>query len=116
MRAKRPEGSRPLHCRKQTPVAESVATGDPSTVERILGDDFLGVDLKGMLYHKAKLIADTRNAPQYFVSNRPNEVKVRFYGDTAIAQGDETWERRTVSVDALCGPILGFGNMDTGKS
>jgi ketosteroid isomerase-like protein len=75
--------------------AESVATGDPSTVERILADDFLGVDPKGMLYHKAKMIADTRNAPQYFVSNRLNEVKVRFYGDTAIAQGDETWERRT---------------------
>jgi hypothetical protein len=22
------------------------------------------------------------------------EVKVRFYGDTALAQGNETWERR----------------------
>src|SRR5262249_39342835 len=75
--------------------AESVATGDTSTVERILADDFLGVDPKGTLYDKAKMIADTRNAPQYFVSNRLNGVKVRFYGDTAIAQGDETWERRT---------------------
>jgi Domain of unknown function (DUF4440) len=50
--------------------AESLATGDPSTVERILADDFLAVDLKGTLYDKAKMIADTRNAPQYFVSNR----------------------------------------------
>jgi ketosteroid isomerase-like protein len=75
--------------------AESVATGDPSTIERILADDFLGVDPKGTLYDKAKMIADTRNAPQYFVSNRLNEVKVRFYGETAIAQGDESWERRT---------------------
>jgi hypothetical protein len=41
------------------------------------------------------MIADTRNAPQYFVSNRLNEVKVRFYGHTAIAQGDEAWERRS---------------------
>jgi len=75
--------------------AESVATGAPSTVQRILGDDFVGVDPKGTLYNKAKMIADTRNAPQYFVSNRLNEVKVRFYGDTAIAQGDETWQRHT---------------------
>ncbi len=75
--------------------AESVATGDPTTVKRILADDFLGVDPKGTLYDKAKMIANTRNAPQYFASNRLNEVKVRFYGDTAIAQGDETWERRT---------------------
>jgi Domain of unknown function (DUF4440) len=75
--------------------ADSVATGDPSTVERILSDDFLGVDPKGTLYDKAKMIADTRNAPQYFVSNRLNQVKVRFYRDTAIAQGDESWERRS---------------------
>jgi hypothetical protein len=75
--------------------AESVATGDASTVERILSDDFLGVDPKGMLYDKAKMIAETHDAPQYFVSNRLNEVKVRFYGETAIAQGDESWERRS---------------------
>jgi aminopeptidase C len=41
------------------------------------------------------MIADTRTAQHYFVSNRLNEVKVRFYGDTAIAQGDESWERRS---------------------
>ena len=75
--------------------AESVATGNPSTVQRILADDFRGVDPKGRTYDKAKMIADTRNAPKYFVSNRLNEVKVRFYGDTAIAQGDESWEQRS---------------------
>jgi hypothetical protein len=64
-------------------------------VERILADDFLGVDPKGTLYNKAKMIADTHNAPQSFVSNRLNDVEVRFYGDTAIAQGDESWERRS---------------------
>ena len=74
--------------------AESVATGDTSIVERILANDFLGVDPKGRIYDKAKMIADTRDAGQYFASNHLNEVKVRFYGDTAIAQGDETWERR----------------------
>ena len=76
--------------------AESVATGDPSTVQRILADDFPGVEPKGTHYDKAKMIADTQNAPQFFVSNRLNEVKVRFYGETAIAQG--------------------FGEMDAGKS
>ncbi len=28
-------------------------------------------------------------------SNHLNDVKVRFYGDTAVAQGNESWERRT---------------------
>src|SRR5262245_50556281 len=75
--------------------AESVATGDASVVERILADDFVGVDPKGRLYDKVTMVSDTREAPNYFVSNRANEIKVRFYGDTAVAQGSETWERRT---------------------
>jgi ketosteroid isomerase-like protein len=75
--------------------AASVASGDTSTVERILADDFVCVDPKGGPYGKAKMIADTGDAPKYFVSNRLNKVKVRFYGDTAIAQGDESWERHT---------------------
>ena len=74
--------------------AESVATGDTSAIERILADDFVGVDPKGVLYNKQQMVADTRNAPKYYVSNRLNDVKVRFYGDTAIAQGSETWEKR----------------------
>ena len=65
--------------------AESVATGDTSAIERILADDFIGVDPKGRLYTKRQMIDDTRNAPKYFVSNRLNDVKVRFYGNTAIA-------------------------------
>jgi len=75
--------------------AESVANGDASVVERILADDFLGVDPDGRFYDKAKMVADTREAPKEFVSNRLNDVKVRFFGDTAVAQGDESWVRRT---------------------
>ena len=44
--------------------AASTATGDPSTVERILADDFLGVDTDGSFYDKAKQIAETRNSPK----------------------------------------------------
>ena len=75
--------------------AESVASGDTGPVERILANVFLGVDPKGNLYDKAKMISDTHEAPKFFISNRLNRVKVRFYGDTAIAQGSESWERRT---------------------
>ena len=75
--------------------AESVATGDTSAIERILADDFIGVDPKGNLYNKQQMIDDTKDAPKYFVSNRLNDVKVRFYRNTAIAQGSETWEKRS---------------------
>lgn len=74
---------------------ESVATGDTSAIDRILADDFIGVDPEGHLYNKQRMIDETRNAPKYFVSNRLNEVKVRFYGKTAVAQGSETWEKRS---------------------
>ena len=75
--------------------AESVATGDTSVIERILADDFVGVAPNGRSYDKAKMISDTRESLKYFVSNHANNVRVRFYGDTAVAQGDETWERRS---------------------
>ena len=74
--------------------AESVASGDQSVIERILADDFVGVDTKGQLYDKAKMVAETADGPKFFASNRLNEIKIRFYGDTAIAQGNESWERR----------------------
>src|SRR3989440_10655971 len=67
--------------------AESVATGVTSAIEHILSDDFIGVDPQGRLYNKQQMIGETHNASKYFVSNRLNDVKVRFYGGTAIAQG-----------------------------
>ena len=82
--------------------AESVATGNTSAIERILAEDFVGVDPKGGLYNKQQMIDETRNAPKYFVSNRLNDVKVRFYGNTAIAQGSETWEKRFRRAWAFC--------------
>ena len=75
--------------------AESVASGATSAIDRILADDFIGVDPQGHLYTKQHMIDETRNAPKYFASNRLNDVKVRFYGKTAIAQGSETWEKHS---------------------
>ena len=74
--------------------AESVATGETSAIERILADDFVGVSPEGTLYDKKKMVVGTRTAPETFVSNHLNEVKVRFFGDTAVAQGNESWEER----------------------
>ena len=74
--------------------AASVATGDTAAVSRILADDFVGVDPDGKSYDKAEMVRDTKNAPKYFRSNKLDDVKIRFYGDTAVAQGSETWERQ----------------------
>ena len=75
--------------------AESVVTGDTAIVERIVADDFVGVDPDGNFFDKAKELSDTRESPKDFVSNHLDEVKVRLYGDAAVAQGIESWVRRS---------------------
>jgi hypothetical protein len=75
--------------------AESLSSGDTAPVERILADDFLGVDVDGSHYDKAQAIGFAHGGPKSFVSNHLNEVKVRFYGGAAVAQGSESWVRRS---------------------
>ncbi len=71
--------------------AESVSSGDTTDLERIIADDFVGVDPHGNFYDKAMMLSITRGGPQYFASNQIGTVQVRFFGETAIAQGEETW-------------------------
>jgi ketosteroid isomerase-like protein len=76
--------------------AEAVANGDVSVVKRILADDFVGVDAgDGHLYPKAEAISWIQGHHTEFVFNHLDQIKVRFYGNTAVAQGSESWERRT---------------------
>jgi ketosteroid isomerase-like protein len=74
--------------------AESVTTNDIRVLERILADDFVGVDIDGTHYSKADAINDSRTHPGEFVSNHLNEVQIRFYGETAVAQGNESWRKK----------------------
>jgi ketosteroid isomerase-like protein len=74
--------------------AEAGVKGDTETIERILADDFVGIAPDGSSYNKAKEIANTRKDQGQIVSNHVNEISVRFFGDTAVAQGSETWEQR----------------------
>ncbi len=68
---------------------------DTAAIERILADDFLGVAPDGSFYDKAKEIANVRGSKGNTIANYLNEVKVRFYGDMAVDQGSESWERRS---------------------
>src|SRR5664279_2842149 len=73
--------------------AESVASGDSTVIQRILADDFMGVDTKGFQYNKEHEVHNTPEGPKYFKSNHLNDLKIRFYGNMAVAQGDEIWVR-----------------------
>jgi ketosteroid isomerase-like protein len=74
--------------------AESVTTNDASVLERILDDDFVWIYPDGTKMNKAEAIADARSGPGSFVSNHLDEVSIRFYGKTAVAQGSESWVRK----------------------
>jgi ketosteroid isomerase-like protein len=74
--------------------AESVVTNDVSVLDRLLAEDFVGVDIDGSHYSKADAVKDFRNHPSEFASNHLNEVEIRFYGDAAVAQGSESWKKK----------------------
>lgn len=77
--------------------ADAVVTGDTGAVERALAPDFVGVDDSGNRYNKATMVDAIRSAPQEYVTNRFDNVDVRVYGTYAIAQGSETWTRRSLT-------------------
>ncbi len=69
-------------------VAAEVA-GDPSVALRILADDYVGVFPDGTIGSKAEAVGffKPENAS---VSGHLDYVHIRFFGDAAIAQGQET--------------------------
>ncbi len=72
--------------------AESVANHDCSIPERVMADDFAGIDVDGSQYTKADSVKMCHKGPSNFLFNHLGKVEVRFFGDIAIAQGDEEWK------------------------
>jgi hypothetical protein len=72
--------------------AKSVATNDASVVRRILAEDFVWV-LDGRVLDKRTAVLEAAGGPGPFLSNTPDYVHVRFFGNTAVAQGSETWTK-----------------------
>ncbi|MEO7201382.1 MAG: nuclear transport factor 2 family protein [Candidatus Tumulicola sp.] len=73
--------------------AESVPTNNTSVLKRILASDFVWV-LDGEIWNKARAVADAEAGPGDFLSDHLNYAHVRFFGDTALVQGSETWTRK----------------------
>lgn len=71
--------------------ATSVATSDDAVVKRILADDFVWV-LDGRVLDKKTAVAEAANTGE-FISNVADYVHIRFFGNTAVAQGSETWTK-----------------------
>lgn len=67
---------------------QAFVTGDAAIVERLLASDFKGVDPTGLIYSKSDMLKEVRAGPNS-MSDTLGNILVRFYGDTAIAQGSE---------------------------
>jgi ketosteroid isomerase-like protein len=74
---------------------DAVTSGDAGIVEKTLADDFTGVGPDGNPFDKKTMVELIRGAPQEYISDRFDGMTVKFYGKTAVAQGSESWERRT---------------------
>jgi ketosteroid isomerase-like protein len=57
---------------------------DVATVNRLLADDYLGINPDGTLETKADALAKRRAGNVKISSIEPGNVKVRVYGDTAV--------------------------------
>ena len=79
--------------------AEQVVTNDVETLKQILADDYIGTEPNGKRQTTAEAIAEAKAGPSEFASNHLNDdVKVRIYGNFAIAQGTETFKRKDATV------------------
>ena len=74
--------------------AEASMKRDTATVERILADDFVGLDPLGSFFGKAEELASVSKNVGDYVFAKGNDVSVRVYGDAAVARGSESWEKR----------------------
>jgi ketosteroid isomerase-like protein len=57
---------------------------DVATVNRLLADDYLGINPNGTLETKADALAQRRSGTVKISSIEPDNVKIRIYGDTAV--------------------------------
>jgi hypothetical protein len=77
--------------------AKAINVGDSSVIDRIVADDFMGVSLRGDLYDKQTLIRESRMKANRSYKPKVFNVTIRFYGEAAVAQGNETWTKKADS-------------------
>ncbi len=73
--------------------AEAINVGDSLEIDRIVADDFVGVSLRGEIVDKPTLIRESIEKANQFYKPKVFNVKIRFYGDAAVAQGNEIWTK-----------------------
>jgi ketosteroid isomerase-like protein len=63
---------------------------DYAAVERILADDWVGIDYSGNIVPKEQAIADLKSGTSTLVSEELGPMTVRVFGNTAVVTGSDT--------------------------
>ena len=75
--------------------ADLAVKNNPGLIERILADDYVGVNSDNVVRDKAKMAALANEKPTgKYVSSKLAPVHYRHFGDTVIAQGGESLQRK----------------------
>jgi hypothetical protein len=75
--------------------ADLAVKNNPGLTERILADDYVGVNSDTVVRDKARMAALANEKPTgKFVSSKLDTVHYRHFGDTVIAQGQESLQRK----------------------
>jgi ketosteroid isomerase-like protein len=76
--------------------AKAISIGDTSSIKKIMADDFIGMNSTGKTYDKQTMLRESIESANLYTEETYN-IKIIFYGTTAIAQGGETWTKRSDS-------------------
>jgi hypothetical protein len=88
-------------CQSERAWSNSVANGDTTVPNRILADDYSGVGWSGEFYGKAEMAAMAPKTSKTVASQDQEEAHVRFYGNTAVAQGADKFRTKSGAVSRI---------------
>jgi hypothetical protein len=75
--------------------ADLAVRNNPGLTERILADDYVGVNSDTVVRDKAKMVEGANEKPSgTFVTSKLDYVNYRHFGDTVLAQGQESLQRK----------------------
>jgi hypothetical protein len=63
---------------------------DYATVDKILADDWVGIDYDGIIIAKAQAMADLKSGTSTLTSEELGPMTVRAFGNTAVVTGSDT--------------------------
>jgi len=77
-------------CRLERAWSQSVASGDATGPKRALADDYVGLGSSGGRMNKAEMSAQPPRTSQFIAFSDNDYVHVRFFGNVAVNQGQDT--------------------------